>query len=290
MVDKKSIFAIFVLILLTVGGLYFYSRQSVSNNLTQTVPPAAKVLPSPQAESKKVENSTQFITHNPVDLNQIKRISKFRSCVGHDSVAENIDGEKEPNRSLKHYLDPVSSLSGKTKTVKVFAPFDGTIAFSVIEGGGRGQEVLLTSPKLPEGFYFSFFHIDLLPQFKENSDVKAGELLGYHNPGATYFDIALRKFADLKTGETFTKEQLMQKMEAGDAKTVDFKHIYNSFIYYLSPELLKEYQMRGITESLIIIPKKERDISPCRCQGGVIKPECDFDLAGESASQWVYLK
>jgi len=69
----------------------------------------------------------QFITSNPVDLSQINRISKFRSCIGHDYSGTNSEGRQESNRSMKHYVEPINSLAGTSGELQVFAPFDGRI-------------------------------------------------------------------------------------------------------------------------------------------------------------------
>jgi len=42
-----------------------------------------------------VGGAEQFISSNPVDLSQINRISKFRSCIGHDYSGTNSEEPTE---------------------------------------------------------------------------------------------------------------------------------------------------------------------------------------------------
>ena len=104
-------------------------------------------------ESLETEN---FIVANPVDLEQINSISKFRSCAGHDYSGTNVNGEFETQRSMKHYLEPKQGLE-PTNSVKVFAPFDGIISEIEVDQDPRGKQVWLSPGG---GWHFIFFHID----------------------------------------------------------------------------------------------------------------------------------
>ncbi len=84
-------------------------------------------VPPEQKATPLSEESTHFIVANPLNLSQIQRISKFRSCIGHDYSGLNIEREKETLRSMKHYIEPLPSLIG-TDQVNIFAPFDGEIS------------------------------------------------------------------------------------------------------------------------------------------------------------------
>ena len=63
-----------------------------------------------------------FITANPLDLSQIKSISRFRSCEGHNYSGQNANGEEETYRTMKHYLGSVDQLAQTDQRVKIFAP------------------------------------------------------------------------------------------------------------------------------------------------------------------------
>src|SRR3989338_5740882 len=69
----------------------------------------------------------KYITAVPLDLTQIKSISKYRSCAGHDRAGYSFEKTYETDRSMKHYIYPVQEFQGTTNKVKMFAPFDGTI-------------------------------------------------------------------------------------------------------------------------------------------------------------------
>ncbi|HEX9804392.1 MAG TPA: hypothetical protein VGA67_01815, partial [Candidatus Dojkabacteria bacterium] len=55
-----------------------------------------------QFSNKSVSEEKNLITSNPIDLSQISRISKFRSCAGHNFSGYNVQGVRESNRSMKH--------------------------------------------------------------------------------------------------------------------------------------------------------------------------------------------
>ncbi len=210
-----------------------------------------------QSKSQPLKVSGKFIVANPIDLSQITSISKFRSCAGHDYSSMNVKGELEKERSMKHYLAPLRSLVGSTGTIKVFAPFDGTITSIEEEQVAIGKQVWISGPSTDE-WIFVFFHISLLPGLKKGSAVKAGQLLGYADlpQNAHDFDIALKKF-QLFSGQ-----------------------VLDSPFNYMAPSVLQHYDAKGVTVDNVITSKETRDASPCTTFGG-----------GEDNSQdWVILK
>src|SRR4030066_403864 len=74
-------------------------------------------------EKMRFEKSkyADIITSSPIDLDQMDRISYVRSCAGHDYSGENIDGELETNRSMKHYAIPLEKFNHTNNQVKIFA-------------------------------------------------------------------------------------------------------------------------------------------------------------------------
>lgn len=207
-----------------------------------------------QTTASEEGQNKNFITSNPINLSQIESISKFRSCAGHDYSGKNTNGEKETQRSMKHYLQPLDSLKG-TNEIKVFAPFDGKI--TEVNEEERGAQVWIKSKT--ENWNFIFFHINLIPTLKKSSEVKAGELIG--NAVVTRdshdFDIGLKKFEG-------------------------FNQIFDSPFVHMSEPVLKEYASKGITPEKIILSKQERDTNPCTFGG--IKSEDWIDLSGSLIS------
>jgi len=182
-----------------------------------------------------VGGDEQFITSNPVDLSQINRISKFRSCIGHDYSGANSEAQLESNRSMKHYVEPINSLAGTSGEIQVFAPFDGKITQAT--SGDRGQQVWISTSN---GWHFIFFHVDLLEQFSVGSSVNSGEHIGYANllMGAANFDIGLKQFGP-------------------------GIQVFESPFLYMDSTLLDEYLKKGLAPEDLIISKFERNSKPC---------------------------
>lgn len=196
-------------------------------------------------EERNVDRLTsQFITANPLDLSEISSISQFRSCMGHDYSGKNINGEKETNRSMKHYLGIRDTVPGNR--AKVFAPFHGTIIAVESEGTGagpgRGTQVWIR-PDAAEDFAFIFFHMDLVSGLSKESRVQSGQLIGYANTEHN-FDIGLKKF------ERFGGP-----------------NIFDSPFNYMESDVLADYEKKGVTPQNIIISKEQRDAAACRFGG-----------------------
>ena len=158
-----------------------------------------KYINKNQAVANSEPYTDKFITALPVDLNQVASISKFRSCSGHDYSSANTEGQQETNRSMKHYINPVDSLIGSVNTIKVFSPFDGTVAAITPDAASNvqvGLQVWLTPTASPTWSYI-YYHIT--PFVKVGSTVKSGELIGYANLSRTSvidFDIALEAWVN----------------------------------------------------------------------------------------------
>lgn len=180
--NKKSFFKRFWWILLIVIPLIFIGSNSFE-----------KILYEDSKDDK-------FITSPPIDLEQINRISAFRSCIGHDFSNLFIDGKMETMRSMKHYAEPLEQYVNSSDKVRLFAPFDGKIEL-IEEGksafvsqdprfGGMG---IVLSPDSSRTWTFSFGHVFPLKTLKEGSKVKSGELIGYAYvmPTGGSFDLAL---------------------------------------------------------------------------------------------------
>ena len=189
-------------------------------------------------DGSSVTKTEKFIIASPIDLEQIASISQFRSCMGHDYSGKNSEGEKETNRSMKHYLTTIPELDQSTGKVKAFAPFDGKIASIEDKQNPRGDQVWIRGPSAGS-WNFIFFHIDLIPELTKGSDIEAGQLIGYANlaDGAN-FDFGLKSIG--------FKGQLFE---------TPFKH--------MTPEVLTEYADYGVTSENAVITKETRDANPC---------------------------
>lgn len=238
---NKIIIIAFLLFLVTVG-ISFISR----NNKTQ------------------ITATSQFITGNPFDLSQIRSISQYRSCEGHNYSGYNAQGEKETYRTMKHYIEAIDTLMQTKQQLKVFAPFDGNI--SQIESDSRGSRVYLSPKMQSNGWDFVFFHIDLLPEFNnEGVEFVTGTHIGFANlTNSGNFDIAMKNFS--------TSKQLN-----------------GSPFHYMTQEVLSQYSDVGITLNNIIIPKEQRDYSPCILAPGESGRDASY-ARSEAGKSWVNLE
>ena len=207
-------------------------------------------------QNNDINSSEPLIIANPLDLTQIKLLSKFRSCVGHDYSGRNAKGEKETDRSMKHYITTIQS-SGQ---VKIFAPFDGTV--SAIARESRGSRVHL-SPKATARTHFIFFHVNLLPAFdQKGSVITAGQHIGYaHERDLVNFDMGMRIFG--------LKQRTVSPFN------------------YMSSDVLAQYSARGVTLENIIKSTADRDADPC-----IIKEELGRDsiFVFDQPDDWIELQ
>lgn len=195
------------------------------------------------------ELNNKFITHNPLDLSQIRGFSKYRSCAGHDfRDPAAVSGKKEATpRSMKHYIKVRSDLSGKNGIVKALAPFDGKIYEIDDDNGGPGDQAIWLTPDSisPRQWQFIFYHIALIDGLEEGSKVKAGQIIGTANlkraPGqeTDNFDMAVKFMRPLRR----------------PAVDAPFSH--------MAANVLDEFGKYGITENDVNVSEKERDANPC---------------------------
>lgn len=194
----------------------------------------------------------KYISAIPVDLTQIESISKYRSCSGHNRDGYTFDQVLETNRSLKHYFYPVAQFRGTLDKVKVFAPFDGTVASINLEAnkvGGRpmnGNGIGFSTP-LDKAALFQFGHIYFVKAFKVGDSVKAGELVGYAALGEKEFDFDLDLF--------------------GIRSAKDGKEILGSVFDHMTPSVLAAFASVGVTPSNTKETKAFRDQNPCDFSG-----------------------
>ena len=196
--------------------------------------------------------TSAFITANPLDLSEISFISPFRSCMGHDYSGKNNDGERETNRSMKHYIGLKNSDPGSR--AKVFAPFVGSIIQIDLEKTSRDSQVWIR-PDRAEEFVFVFFHIDLMQGLTKGSQVQSGQFIGYANikMKGDSFDIGLKK-----------------------SEIFGGPNIFDSPFNYMTSEVLKEFENKGITLQNVITSKEQRDNRPCQFGQGLDQDEQIF--------------
>ncbi len=193
----------------------------------------------------------KFITANPYNLEQVREISKFRSCAGHDYSGLNVHGEMEDDRSMKHYFTPIEEIRNSEYVMEVFAPVDGKIVSNVKESNPRGKKVKIEVEGF-ESWEVVLFHIDLDEDLRVGSFVQAGQLVGYGDlVDGGNIDIALREDKGLRKSHA-------------------------SFFSYASDEVLEEYAVFNLTIDDFSFSKEERDL--LACDFGVSRNDDDWVL------------
>ncbi len=211
----------------------------------------------------------KYISAIPVDLAQIESISKYRSCSGHNRDGYTFDQVLETNRSLKHYFYPVAQFQGTLDKVKMYAPFDGTVASINLEAnkvGGRpmnGNGIGFSTP-LDKAVVFQFGHIYFVKDFKIGDSVKAGELVGYAALADKAFDFDL----DL----------------LGAQPTKDGREVLGSIFDHMAPSVLSAFAVVGITPLNTKETKAFRDQNPCNFDSQTQRDD------RTSSVNWVQLK
>ena len=227
----------------------------------------------------KEELNEKFIVVNPLDLNQIRGFSKYRSCAGHDYRGPTVEGPKELTpRSMKHYIKVKEELVGKNGVVKALAPFDGKISNIEKRDPERkpyDQQIWLTpdtdDPASPRQWHFIFFHVDLNDDLKEGSPVKAGQVIGtaYMTRGAENktdnFDMAVK----------FTRPMSVPAID------IPFNHA--------TDEVLAEYKKYGVNLSDMVISKEYRDKNLCPTTGESLAGDVYFPPSSDP-DDYVFLK
>jgi len=214
---------------------------------------------------------------NFMNLDQVERISKFRSCTGHTTVPQDM---REMKRSMKHYVQ-VKPEYLENNVVELYSPYDGYV--STIRSEPQAEHPLegeiWIRPKggfifaPPLGIWqFSIQHIDVRKDLKRGSEVKAGELIGW----ATFskkrlnFDVVYGKMAPIP-----------KEIDKWRSPFTDLDSIFN----HMSEDVLSEYLKRGISREEIILTKEERDKNPCvyRDNGPYFENQDDLD-------NWIFLE
>jgi hypothetical protein len=221
-----------------------------------------------------INSPIKFVKHNFIEMDRIKRISKFRSGYGHDYSR----GSGEECRSMKHYFwvdgtDPGRQHSPPWTNVKYFSPVDGVIQnleFSENKDGKEAQ-FMIKSDEYPS-VAFGFFHVALDIQFREGSKVEAGQNIGTIGSEDSHGEISveigtsdMRSMMQGRDMESMMSDpSMMQKMfEIRDQ--MNDRGIL-SFFDVIDENVFSEYKDKGaVSRSEFIISKQERDENTLNC-------------------------
>lgn len=175
----------------------------------------------------------KFVGVDYIELDNIYRISKFRSGIGHD-----YSDDFESCRSMKHYFQPKDSVDWST--IKIFSPVNGTI--SKIYEEWAGTQVQIKSEEYP-AFSFIIFHVNLIDPLNVGDVVTAGQQLGTH-----------------------IGSQTMSAIAVGVNTPNGWKLV--SYFDVMTDSVFQNYQARGLTyRTDAIISKEARDADPLSCVG-----------------------
>jgi hypothetical protein len=191
----------------------------------------------------------KFVNHDFIELDKIKRISKFRSNVGHSYTDSH-----EECRTMKHYFN-LNMVSGDITgdSSNVYSPVDGTIKRVFDEQNKSGVQIWIKSSEYG-AFTFAVFHVFTNRKLTVGAKIKEGELIG-KTPNT---DIAV-----------FVQES--------------FGTRFISYFEVMTDELFNTYIQRGIHNvDELIFTKEYRDANPCNCNG-------EEYLQSETSDNWVIL-
>ncbi len=176
----------------------------------------------------------KFVNHDFIELEKVKRVSKYRSSEGHD-----YSDAFEHCRSMKHYFEP--SCFVDWAAVQIFSPVDGQI--KKMEQEWAGIKIEIESSKYP-AFRFIIFHVNINSGIITGDSVRSGQLLGLHVGSQTMSDIAVMVNDPTRQGRLV------------------------SFFETLADSVFDHYVARSVTaREMLIIPKELRDANPLFCDG-----------------------
>lgn len=219
-----------------------------------------------------------LLTANFVNLDKIERISRFRSCAGHVTVPQD---NREKRRSMKHYFWVKKSIKKTDPAVEIYAPYDGFVSVLRSDPAERLEGEIALVPKdafvfLPPigRWSFSVQHINVRPDLKQGSEVKAGELLGTAtalNTGGGSFDIVYAKYS-----------ALTKMIDNWNSPFSELDSVFN----HMTEPVFSQYIRKGITNKEdMIISKEQRDQNLCQYE-----ENGPYFRNQEAPENWVILK
>lgn len=222
---------------------------------------SSKTGSSTGTSSGKAPASGNFITANPIDLKHVVRLSKFRSCVGHDYSPGILEGKSgstanvEAKRSMKHYVI-IDVPASPAHVVTGYAPFDGTIKYDTNNYTmGIGVSVVSTN-----GWTFEFMHVD--PLVADGAKVKAGAAIIAAPANNAAAAAAAKNASGTPTGGSTTNVFDMA-LYSGNTKPV----VIESPFQHFAPNVASLWEAKGFTASTTIISKQARDATQCTVDG-----------------------
>ena len=243
---------------------------AATNSISKSSPTVTKVDPNKVDPNKVDPNKMNsgatlatgnFIVANPVDLEHVVRLSKFRSCVGHDyspgvlaKTGAN-DTSIESKRSMKHYVI-IDVPASPSRTVKGYAPFDGKVSLNTADGN-MGIAVLITSPN---GWIFEFMHVQAL--VADGASVKAGDLVV-----AAPADNAAAAGAAKNSGNTPTGANTINVFDMALYSAFMKPSIFDSPFMHFAPNVAALWSAKGFNAATTMISKDARDSAPCVTDG-----------------------
>ncbi len=241
-----------------------------TNSISKSSPTVDKADPNKADPNKADPNKMNsgatvatgnFIVANPVDLEHVVRLSKFRSCVGHDyspgvlAKSGANDTSIESKRSMKHYVI-IDVPAAPSRTVKGYAPFDGKVSLNTADGN-MGIGVLITSPN---GWIFEFMHVQAL--VADGASVKAGDLVV-----AAPADNAAAAGAAKNAGNTPTGGNTTNVFDMALYSAFVKPSIFDSPFMHFAPNVAALWSAKGFTAATTMISKDARDSSQCVTDG-----------------------
>ncbi len=187
----------------------------------------------------------RILTDNVVDPQNLSALTKFRSCCGHSFAVG------ESNRTMKHYLVPISSFMGTDHSLPVYAPCDGELVSITPESnrldclGGvvRGYQVRIV-PRARPDVSVRIFHVN---PTRGPGAVKSGEKVGYADVRACSQD-GSQGYADFDVS--------IEKLGA-----------MHSYIEWLEDGAFVPWAARGLaSREAAVVSKEARDADPCNYQ------------------------
>ena len=190
-------------------------------------------MEQPTVWDPAVQGIPRFVTRQYLDLDAIRRISRFRSGEGH-SYTDSF----EQCRSMKHYFDPRSP--NESASIRVYSPVDGTVTDVIQEWAGA--QIRITPTEYP-AFQIILFHVNVTIPLAIDTRVTAGQQLGTHIGSQTMSDVAV-----------------------GVGTPGGFQLV--SWFEVLNEAALDAYRQRGLaSRSDVIIDRADRDSRPLTCSG-----------------------
>lgn len=203
-----------------------------------TLAPTLPAAPPPTSQrpptwDPATQGIPRFVSRQYLDLDAIRRISRFRSSEGHSYT-----DDFEQCRSMKHYFEPRSYAD--SAGIRIYAPVDGEVSDAFQEWAG--WQIHITAAAYP-AFRVILFHVNTTSALTRGTRLAAGEAIGTHVGSQTMSDVAV-----------------------GVSTPSGFALI--SWFDVLDDAAFEAYRTRGLASRAdAVISRTERDSQPLGCSG-----------------------